>query len=156
VHLLGGKAEGPVPYPWQPDIPIGSLLTHTDGRTGRITDFAPPLRTPNREPVYFVLLVPQSKRTPPITETTTTERCEEWTASQTLRALQHAKGPQQQTIEPTRTNSDPAPTSESDAADDDDNHDAPPTTLDAETPVPQFTGTESNSDANPRIQALAP
>ena len=93
-----------------------------------------PLQTSNREPVFFVLLVPKSKLPPPITETTTTESCEEWTAVQTLKAHQSAKPQQQQADKPTPTNSDLKPTSESDAADDD-NNDAPPTTPDAETPA---------------------
>jgi hypothetical protein len=94
--------------------------------------------------VYFVLLAPRNKRPPPITATTTTGACEEWTAAETLKALQGAK-PQRQTGKPTPTNSDSEPTSESDD-DDDDNNDGPLTTTpNAETLAPQLTDTESDS-----------
>jgi hypothetical protein len=96
--------------------------------------------------VYFVLLAPRNKRPPPITATTTTETCEEWTAAETLKALQGAK-PQRQTDKPTPTNSDSEPTSESDG-DDDDNNDAPLTAPNAETLAPPLTDTESDSDTS--------
>ena len=55
--------QTPNKYPWQPEIRTGSLVSHADGRTGRIIDFAPPLQTPTREPVYFVLFAKKQTTT---------------------------------------------------------------------------------------------